>query len=41
MAPGDRPRLHVFGHEHDARGVIVDQELGMVFVNAALPRWLS
>lgn len=35
MRPADRPRLHVFGHEHDARGVLCDQELGIVFVNAA------
>lgn len=35
MRPSDRPRLHVFGHEHDARGVICDHELGTVFVNAA------
>lgn len=34
MRPADRPRLHIFGHEHDARGVVFDQELGMVFVNA-------
>lgn len=35
MVRADRPRLHVFGHEHDARGVFCDQELGTVFVNAA------
>lgn len=35
MRPADRPRLHVFGHEHDARGVVCDHELGTVFVNAA------
>lgn len=35
MRPAERPRLHVFGHEHDARGLVCDQELGMVFVNAA------
>lgn len=34
MQPADRPRLHIFGHEHDARGVVCDQEIGMVFVNA-------
>lgn len=34
MVPEDRPRLHIFGHEHDSRGVVVDQEMGMVFVNA-------
>ncbi|MEZ4410047.1 MAG: metallophosphoesterase family protein [Polyangiales bacterium] len=34
MPPADRPRLHVFGHEHDARGLVCDHELGMVFVNA-------
>ncbi len=34
MRPADRPRLHIFGHEHDARGVVCDQEMGMVFVNA-------
>lgn len=34
MRPADRPRLHVFGHEHDARGVVCDQTMGMVFVNA-------
>ena len=34
MRPADRPRLHIFGHEHDARGVICDREMGMVFVNA-------
>jgi len=35
MRPADRPRLHVFGHEHDARGVVCDHELGTAFVNAA------
>ncbi|MFO0605360.1 MAG: VOC family protein [Polyangiales bacterium] len=35
MRRADRPRVHVFGHEHDARGVVVDEEMGMVFVNAA------
>lgn len=35
MSPAERPRLHVFGHEHDSRGVFVDEELQMVFVNAA------
>lgn len=35
MEPADRPRLHVFGHKHDARGFAVDHELGIVFVNAA------
>jgi Icc-related predicted phosphoesterase len=35
MRPEDRPRVHVFGHEHDARGVVVDEAMGMVFVNAA------
>ena len=35
MRPTDRPRLHVFGHEHDARGVLCDEEMGTVFVNAA------
>jgi hypothetical protein len=34
MRPADRPRVHVFGHEHDSRGIVVDQEMGMVFVNA-------
>ena len=34
MRPADRPRLHIFGHEHDARGVVCDQEMGTVFVNA-------
>jgi Icc-related predicted phosphoesterase len=34
MRPEDRPRVHVFGHEHDARGVVLDREMGMVFVNA-------
>jgi predicted phosphodiesterase len=34
MQPRERPRLHIFGHEHDARGVVCDQELGMLFVNA-------
>ena len=35
MLPADRPRLHIFGHEHDARGVVCDHEMGTVFVNAA------
>ena len=35
MSPAERPRLHVFGHEHDSRGVFVDEVLQMVFVNAA------
>lgn len=35
MRPADRPRLHVFGHEHDARGVLCDHEMRTVFVNAA------
>ena len=35
MRPADRPRVHIFGHEHDARGVVCDPEMGMVFVNAA------
>jgi hypothetical protein len=35
MRRADRPRLHVFGHEHDSRGIAVDPEMGMVFVNAA------
>jgi hypothetical protein len=34
MRPEDRPRLHVFGHEHDSRGVARDEELGIVFINA-------
>ncbi len=34
MHPADRPRLHIFGHEHDSRGVVVDPEMGMVFINA-------
>jgi hypothetical protein len=34
MRPADRPRVHVFGHEHDSRGVVVDQEMGVVFINA-------
>lgn len=34
MRPADRPRVHIFGHEHDSRGVVVDQEMGTVFVNA-------
>jgi hypothetical protein len=35
MSPDVRPRLHVFGHEHDGRGVHWDEALGMLFVNAA------
>lgn len=35
MKPTERPRLHVFGHEHDARGFVCDEELGCIFVNAA------
>lgn len=35
MRPPERPRLHIFGHEHDSRGVVWDEELGMLFVNAA------
>lgn len=35
MLPDERPRLHIFGHEHDARGVFWDEELGILFVNAA------
>jgi Icc-related predicted phosphoesterase len=34
MRPEGRPRVHVFGHEHDARGVVFDPEMGMVFINA-------
>lgn len=30
-----RPALHVFGHEHDSRGLLVDSVLGCVFCNAA------
>ena len=35
MLPDERPRLHIFGHEHDSRGVFWDEELGILFVNAA------
>jgi predicted phosphodiesterase len=35
MLPDDRPRLHIFGHEHDSGGVFWDEELGILFVNAA------
>lgn len=35
MLPSERPRLHIFGHEHDSGGVLWDQELGILFVNAA------
>jgi len=35
MLPDERPRLHIFGHEHDSRGVFCDEELGILFVNAA------
>lgn len=35
MAPSERPRLHVFGHEHDSHGVLADPQLGVWFVNAA------
>jgi hypothetical protein len=34
MRPEGRPRVHVFGHEHDSRGIVVDEEMGVVFVNA-------
>lgn len=32
---GFRPALHVFGHEHDSRGLRADRELGVLFCNAA------
>jgi hypothetical protein len=35
MRAADRPRLHIFGHEHDARGVLCEHDMGTVFVNAA------
>ncbi len=35
MLPSERPRLHIFGHEHDSGGVFWDEELGILFVNAA------
>ncbi len=35
MHPSERPRLHIFGHEHDSNGVFRDEELGILFVNAA------
>ncbi|WP_425215849.1 metallophosphoesterase [Tumidithrix helvetica] len=35
IPPSERPRLHVFGHEHDSGGVFWDEELGILFVNAA------
>ncbi|GBO54652.1 hypothetical protein APA_2599 [Pseudanabaena sp. lw0831] len=35
MLPSERPRLHIFGHEHDSSGVFWDEELGILFVNAA------
>jgi len=35
MLPDERPRLHIFGHEHDSRGIFWDEELGILFVNAS------
>jgi predicted phosphodiesterase len=35
ILPDERPRLHIFGHEHDSRGVFWNEELGILFVNAA------
>lgn len=35
MLPAERPRLHIFGHEHDSGGFFWDEELGILFVNAA------
>ncbi|NJK99021.1 MAG: hypothetical protein HC838_12015 [Spirulinaceae cyanobacterium RM2_2_10] len=35
MRPAERPRLHIFGHEHDSRGFSFDEELGILFINAA------
>ncbi len=36
MLPDERPRLHIFGHEHDSGGVFWDEELGILFINAAV-----
>jgi hypothetical protein len=35
MLPDERPRLHIFGHEHDSRGVFWAEELEILFVNAS------
>ena len=31
-----RPRIHCFGHIHEASGVQVDKDLGVTYVNASL-----
>ena len=36
MEPAERPKVHVFGHEHDPGGqVLWDEELGMWFANCS------
>jgi len=35
MLPDERLCLHIFGHEHNSRGVFWDEELGILFVNAS------
>lgn len=35
MLPSERPRLHIFGHEHDSRGIFWHEKLGILFINAA------
>jgi predicted phosphodiesterase len=35
MPREDRPSVHVFGHEHDGRGVFYDEELDILCINAA------